>query len=80
MRVLVMNPLETQYYANCSDAQLLDFVGYRNEISMISMTTAMLKSKLHALKSVQLPTDNLPYWQKFALMYRAGNMHVYKSA
>lgn len=72
MRVLVMNSIETEYFAICADANLLDFVGYRNEITMISMTLSLLKSKFHALKSVQLENEHIPYWQKFALMYRAG--------
>lgn len=72
MRVLVMNSMETEHYAICADAHLLDFVGYRNEITMITMTLALLKSKLHAIKSVQLETEHIPYWQQFALMYRAG--------
>lgn len=67
-----MNSMETELYAACTDAHLLDFVGYRNEITMMSMTLALLKSKLHAIKSVDLETEHIPYWQKFALMYRAG--------
>ncbi|CAO3648430.1 unnamed protein product [Mucor fragilis] len=76
MRVLVMNSMETEHYAICADAHLLDFVGYRNEITMITMTLALLKSKLHAIKSVQLETEHIPYWQQFALMYRAGQQDV----
>lgn len=73
MRVLVMNSMETEYYSICSDPQLLDFVGYRNELSMLSMTLALLKNRLHAL---ELPLDvdmnNITYWQRFCLMYRSG--------
>ncbi|CAO0790008.1 unnamed protein product [Mucor circinelloides] len=76
MRVLVMNSIETEHYAICADARLLDFVGYRNEITMISMTLSLLKSKLHAIKSVHLETEHIPYWQKFALMYRTGQEDV----
>lgn len=72
MRVLVMNSMETEHFAFCTDTNLLDFVGYRNEITMISMTLSLLKSKLYALKSVKLGNELIPYWQKFALMYRAG--------
>ncbi|CEP16037.1 hypothetical protein [Parasitella parasitica] len=76
MRVLVMNSLETEHYAMCTDGNLLDFVGYRNEITMISMTLSLFKSKLYALKSVQLEKEHIPYWQTFALMYRAGQEDI----
>lgn len=73
MRVLVMNSVETEYYSICADTQLLEFVGYRNELSMLSMTLALLKSRLHALKTVSFEVDEkLTECQKFALMYRAG--------
>ncbi|ORE19341.1 hypothetical protein BCV71DRAFT_177805 [Rhizopus microsporus] len=53
-------------------------VGYRNELSMLSMTLTLLKTRLIALKSVNLDTsDNIPAWRKFALMYRAGQEDVY---
>lgn len=72
MRVLVMNALEVQYYHGCTDTTLLDFVGYRNELSMISMVLMLLKSKLYALNSVTPDIDNMTECQRFALMYRKG--------
>lgn len=73
MRVLVMNRLETQYYSTCTDAKLLDFVGYRNELSMLSMTAGLLSYRLRNLRSVQYTIDDsMEYWHKFSLMYRAG--------
>lgn len=73
MRVLVMNGIEMEHYSICADAEYLDFVGYRNELSMLAMTLAILKSRLQALRSTNFVVDdNLPYWQKFALMYRSG--------
>lgn len=73
MRVLVMNGIETQHYSVCADAELLDFVGYRNELSMLSMTLAILKSRSQALKTHRFVVDDsLTYTQKCALMYRSG--------
>lgn len=72
MRVLVMNALEVQCYLNCSDSVLLDFIGYRNELSMISMVLMLLKNKLHALRSVTLEEENITESQRYALMYRRG--------
>ncbi|KAI8645188.1 hypothetical protein BD408DRAFT_339163 [Parasitella parasitica] len=71
-----MNGIETEHYATCTDGNLLDFVGYRNEITMISMTLSLFKGKLYALESVQLEKQHIPYWQKFALMYRAGQEDI----
>lgn len=68
-----MNNMETAYYRSCHDPKFLDMVGYRNELSMLSMTLTLLKTRLIALKSVNLDTsDYIPAWRKFALMYRAG--------
>lgn len=68
-----MNSAETEYYSICADSQLLEFVGYRNELSMLSMTLALLKSRLHALKTVSFTVDeSISEWQKFSLMYRSG--------
>jgi hypothetical protein len=73
MRVLVMNDIETEYYAECTDSKLLDFVGYRNELSMIAMTLAFLKIRLQSLKTVNLDNDeHMADCKKFSLMYRKG--------
>lgn len=72
MRVLVMNSMETKYYSICADEQLLDFVGYRNELAMLSMTLALLNNRLHAIKPLDVDVNNITYWQRFCLMYRKG--------
>jgi hypothetical protein len=72
MRVLVMNSLEIEYHHDCTQSKYLDFVGYRNELSMISMTMALLQSRIQNITSVSLDKSNLKEWQTFALMYRAG--------
>ncbi|KAG1224576.1 hypothetical protein G6F35_003933 [Rhizopus arrhizus] len=78
MRVLVMNSMETAYYANCNDSKFLDMVGYRNELSTLSMILALLKNRLLTLKSVTLDaSDNIPPWQKYSLMYRSGQEDIY---
>ncbi|CAO3697257.1 unnamed protein product [Rhizopus stolonifer] len=80
MRVLVMNSMETACYKDCSNSALLEKVGYRNELSMLSMTLALLKARLFALKSVTLDvSDNIRPWQKYALMYRSGQEDIYNS-
>lgn len=72
MRVLVMNALEIQCYYNCTDTALLDFVGYRNELSMISMVLMLLKNKLFALNSVKIDEENMTECQRYAVIYRKG--------
>lgn len=75
MRVLVMNRMETEYYSACTNTDLLDFVGYRNELSMLSMTLALLTHRLRAIKNITYTVDDeIKYWQKFSLMYRAGKV------
>lgn len=75
-----MNSMETAYYANCNDSKFLDMVGYRNELSTLSMILALLKNRLLALKSVTLDTsDNIPPWQKYSLMYRSGKKNRLKN-
>jgi hypothetical protein len=76
MRVLVMNDTETEFYMKCTDSKLLDFVGYRNELSMIGMTLQFLKIRLQSLKTVSLSDDkHMADCKKFALMYRRGILH-----
>lgn len=73
MRVLVMNRMETEYYSTCTDANLLNFVGYRNELSMLSMTLALITHRLRAIRNTTFTVnDDTKHWQKFSLMYRAG--------
>lgn len=80
MRVLVMNSLETKFYSNCRDAKFLDFVGYRNELSILSMTSGLLNYRLRVLRNVQFNTDdNMAYWQKFSLMYRGGQENIFET-
>ncbi|GAA5811478.1 hypothetical protein MFLAVUS_004915 [Mucor flavus] len=77
MRVLVMNSMETKYYSICADEQLLDFVGYRNELAMLSMTLALLNNRLHAIKPLDVDVNNITYWQRFCLMYRKGQQDIF---
>ncbi|KAI8378000.1 uncharacterized protein BYT42DRAFT_496811 [Radiomyces spectabilis] len=64
------------YYSSCNDSQLLSFVGFRNELAMLSTTRALLQSRLQAIKSVALDRQNATWWQKFALMYRDGQEDI----
>ncbi|KAI8875039.1 SET domain-containing protein [Backusella circina FSU 941] len=79
MRVLVMNTLELEYYFKCTQSEYLDFVGYRNELSVILTITTILKSRLRNITSISLDKDNHKEWQTFALMYRAGQEDVYRA-
>ncbi|KAI8979311.1 hypothetical protein BDF20DRAFT_868834 [Mycotypha africana] len=73
MRVLVMNSVEMEHYKQCTNPRFIEFIGYRNELCMLSMTLQVLETKLRAIQSVDLKKDNLRDSQKFALMYRKGD-------
>ncbi|CDH54294.1 hypothetical protein RO3G_06808 [Lichtheimia corymbifera JMRC:FSU:9682] len=80
MRVLVMNETEISYYANCTDASMLDFVGYRNELAMLNTTQSLLQFKLMNVKRLPVSRDQAAKpWQQYALMYRDGQEDVLKS-
>lgn len=72
MRVLMMNPLEVKYYANCSDSTLYEFIGYRNELAMLNMTIALLQNRLLAIQKLSVDRTHLKPWQRFIFMYRDG--------
>ncbi|KAI8985972.1 hypothetical protein BDB01DRAFT_721138 [Pilobolus umbonatus] len=56
---------------------LLDHVGYRNEISMLTMTANLLKSRLYSLNSLTFTeNDDMKEWNKYSLMYRRGQEDV----
>ncbi|KAI9319676.1 hypothetical protein BX666DRAFT_1915131 [Dichotomocladium elegans] len=77
MRVLVMNPIETQYYAECTNASEFDFIGYRNELAMLSTVQKLLQSRLMNVNNC--PADRnaaATAWQRYALMYRDGQQDV----
>ncbi|KAI8890858.1 hypothetical protein K501DRAFT_167310 [Backusella circina FSU 941] len=74
-----MNTLELEYYFKCTQSEYLDFVGYRNELSVILTITTILKSRLRNITSISLDKDNHKEWQTFALMYRAGQEDVYRA-
>jgi hypothetical protein len=76
MRVFVMNGAELAHYADCSNPGALDFVGFRNELAMLSVTTALLQSRVFAMKGDQLNRNNPTWWQKYALIYRDGKTNV----
>ncbi|KAL1932934.1 hypothetical protein VTP01DRAFT_8612 [Rhizomucor pusillus] len=80
MRVLMMNPLEVKYYANCSDSTLYEFIGYRNELAMLNMTIALLQNRLLAIQKLSVDRTHLKPWQRFIFMYRDGQIDVLKSA
>lgn len=64
----------------CTDGKLLDFVGYRNELSMIGMTLTFLKIRLQALKVVNFNEDDrITDCKRFALMYRRGMYSKFKT-
>ncbi|KAF7722202.1 hypothetical protein EC973_003556 [Apophysomyces ossiformis] len=79
MRVLVMTNTEMTSYATCTNKNLLDFIGYRNELAMLIMTNNLLTSRLHAIQKVALDRQNATWWQKYALMYRDGQADVLHS-
>lgn len=72
MRVLVMNNAEVNRFATCVDANMLDFVGYRNELAMLGMTHALLQTRLMKLQNFSLDRNHVKPWQRYALMYRDG--------
>ncbi|KAI9263181.1 hypothetical protein BDA99DRAFT_509528 [Phascolomyces articulosus] len=76
MRIMVMNELELSNYLNCTDASLLDFVGYRNEITMLNTVNALLQARLIAIRNFSLNCSNLTPWQKYAMMYRQGQENL----
>ncbi|KAI9472414.1 MAG: hypothetical protein EXX96DRAFT_354937 [Benjaminiella poitrasii] len=76
MRVVVMNNIEVDYYKDCKDPAFLNFVGYRNELSMISMILALLNTRMIALTSSPITNKNLSSCEKYALMYRKGQVDI----
>lgn len=77
MRVLVMNDTEISYYANCMDATMLDFVGYRNELAMLNTTQSLLQFKLMNVQKLPVSRDQATKpWQQYALMYRDGKYNT----
>lgn len=73
-RVLIMNETETTVYMQADHRELLDFVGYRNELAMLEILGAMLAQKYQSLTVNEPDTGNqLHPWQQSALYYREGN-------
>ncbi|KAI7900357.1 uncharacterized protein BX663DRAFT_439793 [Cokeromyces recurvatus] len=54
----------------------LDFVGYRNELSMISMILGLLNTRLITLTTTSIMGDDLTDCQRYALMYRKGQEDI----
>ena len=76
MRIMVMNELELSCYLDCTDSSLLDFVGYRNEISMLNTINALLQARLMAIRNFSADTKHITSWQKYAIMYRQGKLFL----
>ncbi|ORZ24753.1 hypothetical protein BCR42DRAFT_317551 [Absidia repens] len=74
-----MNDAELHHYSNCTDSNRLNFVGFRNELAMLSVTNQLIQSRIFAMNSVQLNRDHPTWWQKYALMYRDGQEKLYKN-
>ncbi|KAI9020710.1 hypothetical protein CLU79DRAFT_703687 [Phycomyces nitens] len=71
-----MNQAEADIYSQCRDPQLLEWVGYRNELAMVAMTCALLQSRLNAIRAVVLNRDTTRWVQRCALMYRDGQEQI----
>ncbi|KAI7851658.1 hypothetical protein BDC45DRAFT_445119 [Circinella umbellata] len=67
-----MNELELSCYLKCTDSSLLDFVGYRNEITMLNTINALLQARLMAIRKFSVDTTHITSWQKYAILYRQG--------
>ncbi|KAI8340520.1 hypothetical protein BC941DRAFT_348088 [Chlamydoabsidia padenii] len=72
-----MNGVELAHYEHCSDPHALEFVGFRNELAMLSVTTGLIQSRVFAMKNDQLNRVNPTWWQKYALIYRDGQENLY---
>ncbi|KAI8100068.1 uncharacterized protein BX664DRAFT_255930 [Halteromyces radiatus] len=73
-----MNDTELFHYRDCTDSDRLDFISYRNELAMLSVTTILLQSRVLALKNDVINRDTPTWWQRYALIYRDGQERLYK--